>query len=382
MREETAQLEALVAALTVSVAAQTTVTTAGGTTHTVPVFTGSVTLGNSLIADSGSNVGILTTSPQAGLDIEESSDPITGGPVLGLNVNNTITVGSTTDYPQNSLITKYSGSGTQSFLYGLTSQAINAGTGSVSNGYSTLFRVVNSSSSGSIANGFGVYVDTPQGGGPISNAYGVTINPQKVSGVTTGYGVVQYGASDINSFAGNVGIGTTNPSRALEVNGTAQIDNGLYFPGSATPQTTPWTGVLCGGDYAEAMNEAAGKAKYEPGDVLVLSSTDSDDVEKPADPHSTMVAGIYAIKPGVIGRREALTNSKEDIPMVMVGVVPTKVSAENGAIHRGDLLVSSSTSGYAMKGTDRNKLLGAVIGKAMGSLDSGTGVIEVLVTLQ
>jgi hypothetical protein len=35
-----------------------------------------------------------------------------------------------------------------------------------------------------------------------------------------------------------------------------------------------------------------------------------------------------------------------------------------------------------MKGTDRGRMLGAVIGKAMGSLDSGTGVIEVLVTLQ
>jgi hypothetical protein len=30
----------------------------------------------------------------------------------------------------------------------------------------------------------------------------------------------------------------------------------------------------------------------------------------------------------------------------------------------------------------RNRMLGAVIGKAMGSLDSGEGVIEVLVTLQ
>jgi hypothetical protein len=35
-----------------------------------------------------------------------------------------------------------------------------------------------------------------------------------------------------------------------------------------------------------------------------------------------------------------------------------------------------------MKGTDRSLLTGAVIGKALGSLDSGTGVIEVLVTLQ
>jgi hypothetical protein len=44
--------------------------------------------------------------------------------------------------------------------------------------------------------------------------------------------------------------------------------------------------------------------------------------------------------------------------------------------------VSSSTIGYAMKGTDRERLTGAVIGKALGPLDSGTGLIEVLVTLQ
>lgn len=35
-----------------------------------------------------------------------------------------------------------------------------------------------------------------------------------------------------------------------------------------------------------------------------------------------------------------------------------------------------------MKGTDRSRMLGAVIGKAIGYLDSGTGVIEAVVTLQ
>jgi hypothetical protein len=68
--------------------------------------------------------------------------------------------------------------------------------------------------------------------------------------------------------------------------------------------------------------------------------------------------------------------------MTMVGIVPTKVTAENGPIHRGDLLVTSSSPGDVMKGTDRSRMLGAVIGKAMGRLDSGTGVIEVGVTLQ
>ena len=51
-----------------------------------------------------------------------------------------------------------------------------------------------------------------------------------------------------------------------------------------------------------------------------------------------------------------------------------------GAI--GDLLVTSSTPGYAMKGTDRNLMLGAIVGKALESLHSGTGIIRILVTSQ
>jgi hypothetical protein len=94
------------------------------------------------------------------------------------------------------------------------------------------------------------------------------------------------------------------------------------------------------------------------------------------------VSGIYSTKPGTLGRRQTTAQSPDEVPMAVVGIVPAKVSAENGAIHPGDLLVSSSKIGYAMKGTDRSLLTGAVIGKAMGNLDSGTGVIEVLVTLQ
>jgi hypothetical protein len=83
-----------------------------------------------------------------------------------------------------------------------------------------------------------------------------------------------------------------------------------------------------------------------------------------------------------VGRRQTTAKNPDEVPMAVVGIVPAKVSAENGAIHPGDLLVSSSKVGYGMKGTDRSRLVGAVIGKAMGSLENGTGVIEVLVTLQ
>jgi hypothetical protein len=58
------------------------------------------------------------------------------------------------------------------------------------------------------------------------------------------------------------------------------------------------------------------------------------------------------------------------------------VTSKNGAIAAGDLLVSSSKEGYAMKGTDRTKMVAAVVGKALEPLSQGDGMIQVLVTLQ
>jgi len=55
---------------------------------------------------------------------------------------------------------------------------------------------------------------------------------------------------------------------------------------------------------------------------------------------------------------------------------------ENGQIATGELLVTYSTTGHAMKGTNRTRMLGAVVGKALEPLREGKGVIQVLVTLQ
>jgi hypothetical protein len=65
------------------------------------------------------------------------------------------------------------------------------------------------------------------------------------------------------------------------------------------------------------------------------------------------------------------------------GTMPAvKVTAVNGAIQAGDLLVSSGTPGVAMK-ADTSKLVpGTVIGKALGDLANGTGTVPVLVTLK
>jgi hypothetical protein len=125
---------------------------------------------------------------------------------------------------------------------------------------------------------------------------------------------------------------------------------------------------------------------YEPGDLLVIDQKADRHLALASRPYSTLVAGIYSTKPGMLATPHEVANPDpqlaKEVPLAVVGIVPCKVTTENGAIHRGDLLVTSSTPGYAMRGTNRSRMLGAVVGKALEPLASGKGVIQVLVTLQ
>jgi len=186
---------------------------------------------------------------------------------------------------------------------------------------------------------------------------------------------------------GDVGIGTTAPGAKLEVAGNVKLTAGsgasMTFQ-DGTVQSTAWNGTLTGGDYAESIDVLGDRAAYEPGDVIVIDDNETGKFNKSDKPYSKLVAGVYSTKPGLVGRRTTADrpDKEAEVPMAMMGIVPTKVTTENGPIERGDLLVSSSKPGYAMKGTDRDRLTGAVIGKALASMKSGTGVIEVLISLQ
>ncbi len=76
-----------------------------------------------------------------------------------------------------------------------------------------------------------------------------------------------------------------------------------------------------------------------------------------------------------------------EVQVAIAGRVPCKVDASYGAIHPGDLLTTSNTPGYARKaekvkaGEVSFYLPGTILGKALGTLETGTGTIEVLVTL-
>ena len=69
--------------------------------------------------------------------------------------------------------------------------------------------------------------------------------------------------------------------------------------------------------------------------------------------------------------------------MGVIGVIPTKVCMEGGAIKRGDLIVTSSISGVAMKADPDKVKIGQVIGKALQDYNgTGIGKINVLVSVK
>lgn len=142
-------------------------------------------------------------------------------------------------------------------------------------------------------------------------------------------------------------------------------------------------GFFTGGvDYAESVAVTGERAGYQPGDVMAIDEKAADGFALTRTAYSTLVAGIYSTQPGMLASTHPMEPEKfaAEVPLAMFGIVPCKVSAENGAISRGDLLVSATTPGYAMKGTDKQKMLGAIIGKALDPLPKGTGMIRVLLS--
>lgn len=139
-----------------------------------------------------------------------------------------------------------------------------------------------------------------------------------------------------------------------------------------------------GADVAEVFDAIGDIRNYEPGDVMVISTEADRSIEKSTEPYSTLVAGVYATKPGVLLTEEHIdADLSGKVPMGVIGVIPTKVCLEGGTIGRGDLLVTSSTPGVAMK-ADINKVKpGQVIGKALQNFDgSSIGKINVLVNVK
>ncbi|MGA2624987.1 MAG: hypothetical protein ABSF91_14100 [Bacteroidota bacterium] len=201
--------------------------------------------------------------------------------------------------------------------------------------------------------------------------YGASANGHGVVGVGGGVGngiIAQAPAGSPTTSQRNIFVGITQG-----LGNEARIDNtGKAYFNNGTQNS--------GADFAESIEAIGHPLEYEPGDVLVISQSKNRTVEKSASAYSALVAGIYSTKPGVLATEHHIDDKLDnEIPLAIVGIVPCKLSAENGSIEIGDLLTTSNTPGYAMKATEPK--IGTILGKALEPLSSGKGKIKVLVTL-
>jgi hypothetical protein len=232
----------------------------------------------------------------------------------------------------------------------------------------------------------------------------------------------------IQPLGGNVGIGTANPGQKLDVNGVirsvgnsdlpATLGGAVYITGG---YSSPDSGRFIFGDgsgwkmhfskrsgnvtsdvitfqdngnitlsgtinakYQDVAEWVPSSEQLSAGTVVVLDSTKSNQVTSSTVSYDTRVAGVISEQPGIaLGEK-----SDTKVLVATTGRVRVKVDASKGAIHIGDLLVTSDVPGVAMKsepvslGGVQLHRPGTLIGKALDPLEKGTGTILVLLSLQ
>jgi hypothetical protein len=214
---------------------------------------------------------------------------------------------------------------------------------------------------------------------------------------------------------GNVGIGTQDPRASLEIakRGYAQINLNstdgrkwaLMSTGSS--ETNPGdfqiydltanlsrlkidqTGKVAvnvlqingGSDVAEPfqiLNDHVAE-----GSVVVIDEDDPGRLKLATSAYDTRVAGVISgaggVVPGLSLQQKGLDGGQN---VALGGRVYVLADASAAPIHPGDLLTTSDQPGYCMKAVDRSKAQGAILGKAMGKLDRGRGLVLILVSLQ
>lgn len=151
--------------------------------------------------------------------------------------------------------------------------------------------------------------------------------------------------------------------------------------------TTKVLQITGGSDLSEQFEIQGATVDLQPVPGLVVSI----DPEQPGaltishQAYDRRVAGIISgageVRPGlVMGQAELVGN--DPFPVALTGRVYCWADASNGAIEPGDLLTTANRPGHAMKVTDYAQAQGATLGKAMSSLETGRGLVLVLVTLQ
>ncbi|MGH9163816.1 MAG: hypothetical protein ACRD2X_28020 [Vicinamibacteraceae bacterium] len=139
--------------------------------------------------------------------------------------------------------------------------------------------------------------------------------------------------------------------------------------------------LLMNADCAEEFDVV--EEDVEPGTVLVLDA-DSGRLRTSYRAYDSTVAGVVsgagAYRPGIVLDRKGPTTGRR--PVALVGKVFCMVDAASAPVRPGSLLTTAECPGHAMAVVDKTRAFGAVLGKALQGLETGRGLIPILVALQ
>lgn len=173
-------------------------------------------------------------------------------------------------------------------------------------------------------------------------------------------------------FSGNVGIGSTGATEALDVTGNVRVTGNIIVMGNINAK------------YQDIAEWVSSDSRMDAGTVVIISPDDRNEVMPSSRPYDTSVAGVVSDQPGLLLGENDGSMSK----IATTGRVKVCVDARHGAIRPGDLLVTSDLGGCAMRSTPIElggramHQPGTLIGKALEPLDRGVGQVLVLLSLQ
>jgi hypothetical protein len=274
--------------------------------------------------------------------------------------------------------------------------------GAATSSTGTTYGVYGESDSGSGIGGY--FVDYGTGG---SN-WGLKGDGQSgaggIYGVATGNGFYAIRGTNTNGVGGYFTNGNSS-NYALYASNSSNT-----YPGLSVYGTSYFNGAKTG--YVAEI--CATEDDLEPGDVVVIAGSKPPAlgdipvvvVRKAREAYATGVVGVVDARQVVNLSTEAIQPDANHVPeakvhfaegairsgdyllVVTLGAYKTiKVDASYGSIKPGDLLVASPNPGYAMRAQPVMVQgvpvypSGVIIGKALGTLEKGTGVIPVIVTL-
>lgn len=406
--------------------------TGSGTAGKIPVWTGPHSQANSVITQSAGKIGIGTAAPGGVLGVASTTATTaiygvgnTGIAVLGVSnqsigvlgysPNNVGVLGASVDSPA---------------VYGSASGAGQAIYGTANTGDAGYFNSSQGIGVAAVAfgTGDGGYFYSAQGNGVYSTAGGNNGYAGYFYSSAYRGGYVKSGSNELYSLYVDTQDGPTQGTAGLNVHGTIRGEGNLLISGSKA-------------GYVVDEMQNADSVNLEAGDVVVIAEDSSAPVlgEIPvprvklaAIPNDTSVVGVVdqvmyvpdrATRDAYEAQRKADRDAAsraekdggiKDRPMAdiqnrisdAVGTLhvdndsvsagrgrycsvvtlgaykAVKADASFGAIHAGDLLTTSSHAGHAMRVNDKAAASGAIIGKALSSLASGTGTVTIMVNLK